>query len=287
MRTILTVIVSATLLFSSVMVVFITEVAATEKLATEKVEIVSFDYPPMFSEQDPKGGLLGEIVHEAFKQELVDVSIDYYPPKRVDAKMVGSDKTLATIMPVNLVKRNNKEKDVICISPMANIVMTFYYYAPRYKQEIRFENLDDLKPYIVGTIRGSNAIKILKNAGIMIDESSKESQIKKLHKGRVDLAIMGLLTGKVLINEFYPNEVDNFKTLKKPLMELPLSICFNRRFPRAEEFSQKFIQGLDKIRENGIYTKILEKYYGKGEIPERYNYLFETMDSNYIMDWSK
>ncbi len=269
----------------STIIVFILSVKVV--FAAEKVELVSFDYPPMLSNQDPKGGLLGEIVHEAFKQELIELSIDFYPPKRVHATMIGTDKTLATLIPINLVRRIHKENEVTCITPITNIHMVFYYYAPRHKNPIIFEKIEDIKPYSVGTIRGSNATSILKNAGIKTEESAKESQIKKLYRGRVDLALMGFLTGEKLIKEFYPNKINGFKILNKPLMELPSSICFNKKFPNSEKFIKHFVKGFDKIRKNGVYVKILEKYYGTGKIPEKYNSLFEIMDSNYILDWSR
>lgn len=123
-------------------------------------------------------------------------------------------------------------------------------------------------------------------AGIDYEESTKESQVRKLHKGRADLAIIGLLTGKELIKRLYPNEVDSFQVLSKPFLELPSSICFYKAYPQVEQYTQKFIQGFTKIKRNGTYIKIMEKYYGKESIPKEYHSLFIDQGKSLVIDFA-
>ena len=64
-------------------------------------------------------------------------------------------------------------------------------------------------------------------------------------------------------------------------MELPTSIYFNKRFPKSDEYAEKFRTGLNVIIKNGQYIQILKKYYRKGKIPSEYKPIFQTLGIHY------
>lgn len=83
--------------------------------------------------------MLGEIIHESFHQENVRVSFDFFPPKRVMHTIIGTDKALATYLPINPVRRMGAQDKTICITPLTNIFMMVFYYKPKYPNGIKFE----------------------------------------------------------------------------------------------------------------------------------------------------
>lgn len=250
----------------------------------EVVEIVTFDYPPMTSQDDPDGGLMGKIVKEAFRESQLDIRITYYPPARVLKEHVGGTEYAACLCPEALVKRLPVEKisDVIVFPPFIDIIMVFFYYTPHHGDKpISYNELAELKSYHVGVIRGSNTTVLLTGAGILIQESAVDSQIKKLKAGRIDYAAMGILTGMEMIQRLYPAETDHFSYMAKPIMELPTTICFNKKVPGSVIYREKFEKGFNTMIANGSYIRLLESYYGVGLIPHQYKPLFERLGVAY------
>ena len=251
---------------------------------SDNVQIVTFHYPPVMDRNQPHGGLMGEIVHAAFHEVHIQSELVYYPAKRMLANYIGTEAYLACIGPVVLVDRQPEDRkhQVIGVPPLVDILMVFVYYKPTHGEKpITYEKLSDFSGLRVGTILGSNTIPLLKAAGIDVVEALLESQLKLLKANRIDFAAIGLLTGLDLITKLFPGHEDEFAFIKKPIMELPTSIYFNKRFPKSDEYAKQFRIGLNAIIENGLYLQILENYYGKGNIPSEYKPIFHTLGVQY------
>jgi polar amino acid transport system substrate-binding protein len=248
------------------------------------VQIVTFHYPPVMDSNKQHGGLMGEIVHAAFHEVNIETDLMYYPAKRMLLNFIGTEKYLACIGPVALIDRQSEDRkhQVIRVPPLVDILMVFAYYKPTHgKKPTTYEQLTELSGLRVGTIRGSNTIPLLQDAGIDVSETSIESQIKMLKANRIDFAAVGYLTGLGLITKLFPGHEDEFAFIKKPIMELPTSIYFNKRFPKSDEYAEQFRTGLNAIIKNGQYIQILKKYYGKGNIPSEYKPIFQTLGIQY------
>ena len=250
----------------------------------ENVQIVTFNYPPVMGGNKPHGGLMGEIVHAAFHEVDIGTEIVYYPAKRVLSYHIGAEKFLACMGPVALIDRQPEDKkhQVLRFPPLVDILMVFAYYKPTHgKKPTTYEQLTELSGYRVATILGSNTIPLLQDAGIDVSETSIESQIKMLKANRIDFMAVGLLTGLDLITKLFPGHENEFAFIRKPIMELPTSIYFNKRFPKSDEYAAQFRTGLNAIIKNGQYIQILEKYYGKGSIPYEYKLIFQSLGVQY------
>lgn len=253
-------------------------------VCAEQVPLATFHYPPVMDSSNPDGGLMGDIVRAAFQEVDIEPEIAYYPAKRLLLEYIGAKEYLACIGPIVLVDRQPKEKkrQVIQIPPLVDILMVFAYYKPTHgKKPVTYERLADLKGFTVGTILGSNTIPLLQDAGMVVKETLLKSQIKLLKANRIDYAVVGFLTGLDLVKTIFPGQEIDFAFIRKPVMELPTSIYFNKRFPRSSEYLAKFKRGLNAIIESGHYIRILENYYGKGKIPFEYKPLFHTFGIQY------
>jgi len=126
--------------------------------------------------------------------------------------------------------------------------MVFAYFKPtNIKKPTTHEQLTDLSGCRVGTTIGSNTIPSLQDAGIDVSETSIESQIKMLKGNRIDFAAVGFLTGLDSIAKLYPGHADDFAFIRKPTMELPTSIYFNKRFPKSDDYAEQFRTELTAI----------------------------------------
>jgi len=248
------------------------------------VQIVTFHYPPVMDRSRPNGGLMGDIVHSAFSEVNIESKFVYYPAKRMLANYIGTETYLACVGPVVLVDRQpeDRKSQVIRIPPLVDILMVFAYHKPTHgKKPADYKQLNELSGFKVGTILGSNTIPMLKAAGIDVQETLLESQMKLVKANRIDFAVIGLLTGLDSIAKDFPEHKDDFAFMKKPVMELPTSIYFNKLFPKSNEYVELFKEGLNAIIKNGRYINMLEKYYGPGNIPPEYKPLFDTLGVQY------
>ena len=138
-------------------------------VSAEQVRVATFHYPPVMDSTRKLGGLMGEIVNAAFREVNIDTDYVYYPAKRILLNFTGTEKFLACIAPVALIDRQpeDRKNQVIRIPPLADIIMVFVYYKPTHgKKPTTYGKLTELSGFRVGTIRGSNTIPLLQEAGI-------------------------------------------------------------------------------------------------------------------------
>lgn len=67
-------------------------------------------------------------------------------------------------------------------------------------------------------------------------------------------------------------------------MELPTGMCFNTQHPSGQAWAEMFVQGFTEIYRQGIYTDILERYYGKNQIPQQYTPLLRALEEKILVD---
>lgn len=89
--------------------------------------------------------------------------------------------------------------------------------------------------------------------------------LRKLNKNRFELAISGDISGWAIIKDLFPDAVNDFATIKKPLLTIPHSLVFNQN---EAKLIAKFRKGFDIILENGTYYEILKRYYGINNITD-------------------
>jgi len=127
---------------------------------------------------------------------------------------------------------------------------------------VRYETIEDLKGYKIGLIRGATFEKVLKQAGLTIEPTTQvEQSIRKLAHGRIDFYLTEQMVISDVVKRLYPNEMENFKTLPKPYGDkLPNALLVSKKYPGAERMLKDFNAGLEIIKSNGTYDRIISKY---------------------------
>lgn len=238
-----------------------TPVPATQKPAPavddQTVILATGDWAPYTSETMENYGAFTEIVSAVFKEMGTPVKYVFYPWNRAEEE-VKAGRAFAAF-PYIQTEERLKEYDFS--DPVFVSTGKLFYMPKKQQSEITYDKLQDLLSFRVGGVLGYWYEAPFKEAGLQTEYvSSDELNIQKLYLGRVDLAASEELVGWALIKKLYPQEVDQFATVDKPLNEDPLRLLVSRKYPASAELIQKFNAALKTINENGIMQQILIKY---------------------------
>ena len=229
--------------------------------AGNEVILTTGDWPPYVFETGPDKGPMADLVIAAFNEVGITAKIVFYPWKRTEDEVRQGNAFAA--FPYALNPERQEEFDFS--NPLYTVKAKFFFNKKYHPNGIPFENLADLKNYKIGGLLGSWYEPTFKEAGLQVEfVSSTDQNVEKLARGRIDLMIEEENSVWTLIRQLYPNEVDQFATLEKPL-EQPgvvndLSLMVSRSYPNSAKLLEKFNEGLAVIRANGVYEQILEKY---------------------------
>jgi polar amino acid transport system substrate-binding protein len=225
--------------------------------ADQTVILATGDWAPYTSETMENYGAFTEIVSAVFKEMGVPVKYVFYPWKRAEDEVKAGNVFAA----FPYIETEDRLKEYDFSDPVFVSTGKFFYMPKKQKSEIAYDNLEDLQSYHVGGVLGYWYETPFKEAGLQTEYvSSDEMNIQKLYLGRVDLAASEELVGWALIKKLYPQEMDQFATVAKPLNEDPLRLLVSRKYPAAAELVKKFNAALKIINDNGIMQQILTKY---------------------------
>jgi polar amino acid transport system substrate-binding protein len=227
------------------------------------IEVVCEDFAPYFSASLPNDGILGGIVREAFKNAGYQVHINYIPYARA-VMYIKEGK-----YPVNLgtwsVFANDPEKVNISYVSCFNVAWRFFSYdkpVPQYKE------LKDLKGFKIGTYLGAMDNPIFAENGLKVEEKTNmDSLVKMLQMNRLDLVSITDAAFIQKAKELFPTEIEKFK-FEKPWIVVDGSVMFSNKHPDGLKFYKIFLEESKKLNSSGYILSSLEKYYGKGKVPE-------------------
>lgn len=235
-------------------------------VAEDAFEILAFENPPTTSPSILGEGLGVELMKAAFQEVGVRPILNYLPLKRV-VKMMQDQEAPALLG--NNLYFTEEEKAYLPVTPLILSRFVFVYYKPTYPEGIRYDTFEDLRPYIIGVRLGSNAGIPLKKANLNVQETSTiDGMFKQLQSNRINLLVTLDLTVPLTVRTLFPEEEANFVILPKPLQEYWAGMVFNTNIPEGVAYQARLTEGIEKIKRNGTYLKIYEKYYGAGNVPQ-------------------
>jgi len=223
----------------------------------KKIIIVTGEYAPYTSEKLEGYGLASEVSSAAFNEMGYTVEIKFYPWKRCELLVQRGEADAV----IPYAKTEEREKIYVYSQPIGFSKNKFFYSKKKFKKEIVYENLEDLSPYKIGGGVGYFYIPMFEKAGLNTEYIVSESgNMKKLNVGRIDFYILDELVGLNIIKELFPKNTNDFGTLKKSYDESGMYLLFSKKNPKADKLAVEFNKGLEKIKEKGIYKKIIAKY---------------------------
>lgn len=227
-----------------------------EKSISDKIIVLATgEWAPYVSEENEGSGICTEIITAAFKKSGYETSYSFYPWKRCEVLAERGD-VFATF-PYRV---TDERKERFYFSDKIVFSSGRFFYMKTFGT-VDYTEFSDLKEYKLGGVRGYWYEKDFNEAGLIVDYSiSDEINIRKLAAGRVQIAAGDEAVGWQLIYELFPDEVDSFATMNKPLNQDGLHLMVSMNYPGSERIVKDFNTGLQKIKDSGEYAVILAKY---------------------------
>jgi polar amino acid transport system substrate-binding protein len=229
--------------------------------ASEIVLLDANESPPYWSANLEQGGMFGELIHSISSEAGIISKIKFRPLSRLIEDESNND-----LGDPVFYMRNQEFSAII---PIAIQQSSLWFYSP--KQVTKQENiqLHSLKGKRIGVLKGTISNRDYFNElNVRFEESfSHASLFKKLRLGRLDMVLELDLVGKQAINILYPNDKMSFQSISIKRTIAPIAILLDIEHPNGIEIGKKYLQGLNVIIKSGRYHMILERYFGKGNIP--------------------
>ena len=234
---------------------FLIFVLSCSSVQAEKLLVVIGEWAPYTSEHLEGYGMMTEIVSAVFQDMGHELEIRFYPWPRC-LHLVKRGKAWATFP---YLKTESRTRRILFSDPLGESTMKLFHY--KSTKEYSFENWEDLRRYKLGGISGYFYEDAFETAGLAANYSIDTfSGLRKLHSGRIELLAEDELAGWQAIKMNFPDEVQHFGTVEKPLYRGPLYLLISQHLPGAEELLDEFNSSLQHIKENGTYGMIIDKY---------------------------
>jgi len=235
----------------------------------EQITLTPFDYPPFMDESLPEKGLFCELVAAAYQSVGYTVSFKFYPGKR-STQYVLDGYVLAHLGSERNFSEEELKNDVQSVRVFYFRAVGFYL-KDRFKS-ISFKTLKDLQGYRLGVIRGASLSLFFKKypeLNLKVEElTTMEQMFKQVYHNRSDIGFTVELSGRMFFAKHYPNEQDRWVITEDAVQGIFGDVVFSKKYPNSEKYLNALKDGIQRIRDNGTYLRILEKYYGTGKVPD-------------------
>lgn len=204
------------------------------------------------TDMEKDGGFLIEVTKAAFARVGHEVDIVYLPWARaLNMTMNGQAEALLGVYYNEERARKMRYSDVVGHSDMVFFVLK--------NRGITYGNLNDLKPYTVGTIIGASYTPEFEAANFIRKDPTSDvtTNIRKLLAGRIDVFVEKNQVVWSTLKAQFPAEAGKIESLPVALRENRYFNAFSMSFPGYEQNVTDFNAGLKLIMQDGTYDKIL------------------------------
>ncbi len=215
------------------------------------------EWAPYVSKEIAGGGMSREIVEAALNEAGLDFEMCFFPWKRAMLSMKNGQ--YGASFP--WVKRKSREKYSLYSGPLHKYKISLFYLKDKYPEGIENTSVTALKNLSIGVVRGYVQGVQYKEMGLRVIElTDNEMGIQMLVRGYIDLMSESSDVGRYVINKIYPDQKDRFGDVAAPIESESLYMLFPKVKGNSPDILRKFNAGLKKIKENGKYDHIVQKY---------------------------
>jgi polar amino acid transport system substrate-binding protein len=208
-------------------------------------------------DEEKRGSYLVELTAAAFKRVGYEAQFTYVPWSR------ALNGTMQGAYPVLMAARYTDERAKAIAYSDSIATVDFHLWGLR-GNPTQFRDIDDLRPYLIGVIRGSTVTPEFDKAAqskLRIDYTeSAEANIKHLLTGRIDYFIEKTPTIDKLLATTFASEASKIVRIDPPITRTEFFNGFARAIPGHEKLLADFNRGLKLIRADGTEKAILKQY---------------------------
>ncbi len=240
---------------SGAIAVLVFALAFGSALEAREISMLTVEWAPHYGSELPEQGLTTAVVKAAFKAGGHSSQVDFIPWSRA-LKEVEEGK--ADIV-MGAYHNSDREKIYIFSDPIYFLELGLI--ARPGLGINRYQKLQDLTPYSIGISRGfANSEEF--DAANYLDKqvaSTPNLNIRKLFRGRIDMAVMNydLFRYEARKEGFCISDVE---FMEPPLETHGLYLMASRNIDDGEQIIQDFNRGLERIRKNGEFDRIVNRF---------------------------
>jgi polar amino acid transport system substrate-binding protein len=218
------------------------------------ISMLTVEWAPHYGSELPEQGLTTAIVKAAFRAGGHNSSVDFIPWARAlkEVEMGNSDVVMGAY--------HNAEREQAYIFSDPIYFLHLGLIARPGLGVSEYKTLRDLTPYSIGVSRGFANSEEFDAAGYLDKHVATfpNLNIRKLFRGRIDMAVMNfdLFRYEAKKEGFCISDVE---FMEPPLETHGLFLMASRQIPDGEKIIQDFNLGLDKIRKNGEFDRIVSR----------------------------
>ncbi len=224
----------------------------------QTVAISTGEFPPFTSAELPGGGVINQLVQEAFAAQGYEVEFHYMPWQRAKREARAGRIQASSYWQCNA----ENEKFFLCSSPLKHEQFVFFYR--KAKPLPNWQSLADLRPYRLGATAGYSYSKEFwqaADAGLLQVELVQEDEqnIAKLLRGRIDALLLDpMVASDLLARRFAPGTANLLAYRPKPVVKMTGHLLISRKAHNAKELLAVFEAGLVKIRASERFDELWE-----------------------------
>ncbi len=218
------------------------------------ITLATMNWEPEYGESLPEGGFFTALTREAFGRAGYRFDVKFVPWKRAFelAKNGDYDGLMGAVMSSEREPYFTATKEIV---PYEDLLFS------RADETITYTEFKDLKPYIVGIIRGTVNEKPLRAAGVTVDAVSRfEQNLFRLMIKRIDLMQADRFVMSNLLKQ-YPEYQGKVKTVSPPLLSTTLHNLISKKArPDHAAVVADFNRGLQEMLDDGTFEAIIVKF---------------------------
>jgi len=221
----------------------------------ETFSIAGDPYPPFGDPKDPRGGLAIELIREALKTQGHEVTMEFVPWARAEAGILNGS---FDILPYTW-RTEARIKVMAFSTPYAKGQVRFI---KRKGDPFEYTDLDSLAGKTVGIVRGYGYGDAFNNATRVTREPANDLliNVRKLVRNRIDLTLEDDIVAHAHLQADEPTLLNQIEFVRNPLSVNPLYVTVGLQNPRAQTIINAFNNGLDTIKTNGTFERIVKRY---------------------------
>lgn len=220
------------------------------------VVLVTDEYPPYVTGKGERPGLLTEIVMAAFAEAGVETRVLYRPWRRC-AMMIREGDAFGAYP----YARTDKRAGYAWFSEPIWVCRNVFFFMKGRLGDFDYTSLDALRGYTIAGTSGHYYEDIFKEKGLTVDYAPGEaSGVRRLWELRAALFAEDELVGWTLINRIFPRRARLFGSTPTPWNFNPQHLMVSKVHPGASDLLARFNGGLEAIRRDGTYDRLVEKY---------------------------
>lgn len=224
-------------------------------LAAREIALRASRWPPYVEESLPGQGLALSIVREAFRRSGHTVRFDIRPWTRsLEGTMLGVYEGLATAW-----YSEPRARELAYSKPY---LLNELRFVARAERRIQVHSLRDLAGMRVGVVRDYAYGEPFDSADffVKVPTNSLLENLMQLVNRRIDLTLDDTRVIRWQLDHFLVHSKEQLQLLDPPYRTRKLFVAVSRELPDHKRILSDFNHGLESMKQDGTYRKLLEQF---------------------------